>query len=117
VKAANRESYAVYQVSEFASLVSTVEWVSPDKVEDTDVPLSLIETGFGVRAHTAASTEAHTVKSAAPELCERQGSQLAKLVALAASMLRIPSLTADQRDGQRNLSELFVDTAEDHQRT
>jgi hypothetical protein len=51
------------------------------------------------------------------ELCERQGSQLVKLVALAASIHMTPALTADQRHSQRNLLELFVDTAEDYQRT
>jgi hypothetical protein len=51
------------------------------------------------------------------DLCERQGSQLAKLVALAASIHTTPALTADQRHSQRNLLELFVDTAEDYQRT
>jgi hypothetical protein len=51
------------------------------------------------------------------ELCERQGSQLAKLIALAASIHTAPALTAGQRHSQRNLLELFVDTTEDCQRT
>lgn len=51
------------------------------------------------------------------ELCERQGSQLAKLVAFAATIHATPALTAGQRHSQRNLLELFVDTAEDYQRT
>ncbi|MBB5409465.1 (p)ppGpp synthase/HD superfamily hydrolase [Paraburkholderia sp. HC6.4b] len=94
------EPYSVH-LEEVSSLVSTVEGVTPDMVaaawlhdtvEDTDVPLSLIETEFGVsiarlvreltavsgpndgdratrkaldRAHTAAaSAEAHTIKAA-----------------------------------------------------
>ena len=49
-------------------------------------------------------------------LVERQLSQLEKLVTLAASIVRSPAVTREERHHQRKLLELLVDTGEDYQR-
>lgn len=47
---------------------------------------------------------------------ERQLSQLDKLVTLAASIVRSPAVTREERHRQRKLLELLLDTVEDYQR-
>ncbi|MFB9121889.1 hypothetical protein E2553_15400 [Paraburkholderia dipogonis] len=47
---------------------------------------------------------------------ERQLSQLDKLITLAASIVRSPAVTREERHRQRKLLELLLDTAEDYQR-
>ncbi|MFM0228545.1 hypothetical protein [Paraburkholderia dipogonis] len=49
-------------------------------------------------------------------LVERQLSQLDKLVTLAASIVRSPAVTREERHRQRRLLEVLVDTGEDYQR-
>ncbi|ASV96946.1 hypothetical protein [Paraburkholderia aromaticivorans] len=49
-------------------------------------------------------------------LVERQLSQLDKLVTLAASIVRNPAITREERHRQRRLLEVLVDTVEDYQR-
>ena len=49
-------------------------------------------------------------------LLERQLSQLDKLVTLAASIVRSPAVTREERHRQRKLLELLLDTVEDNQR-
>lgn len=49
-------------------------------------------------------------------LVERQLSQLDKLVTLAASIVRSPALTREERHGQRRLLELLLDTGEYYRR-
>ncbi|MFM0395268.1 hypothetical protein [Paraburkholderia phytofirmans] len=49
-------------------------------------------------------------------LLERQLSQLDKLVTLAASIVRNPAVTREERHRQRKLLELLLDTGEDYQR-
>jgi hypothetical protein len=49
-------------------------------------------------------------------LLERQLSQLDKLVTLAASIVRNPAVTREERHRQRKLLELLSDTGEDYQR-
>ncbi|MFM0125095.1 MULTISPECIES: hypothetical protein [unclassified Paraburkholderia] len=48
-------------------------------------------------------------------LLERQLSQLDKLVTLAASIVRSPAVTREERHRQRKLLELLLDTVEDYQ--
>lgn len=49
------------------------------------------------------------------DLCERQLSQLNTLITLASTMCRNPAVTTDERQRQRTLLELLVDTAEQYQ--
>lgn len=49
------------------------------------------------------------------ELCDRQVGQLDTLITLAASIVRNPAITRDERQRQRTLIELLVDTAEQYQ--
>jgi hypothetical protein len=49
-------------------------------------------------------------------LVERQLDQLDKLIKLAASIVRSPAVTRDERHSQRKLLELLIDTGEDYQR-
>jgi hypothetical protein len=49
-------------------------------------------------------------------LIERQLSQLDKLVTLAASVIRSPAVTREERQRQRKLLEVLIDTVEDYQR-
>src|ERR1700761_2109217 len=49
-------------------------------------------------------------------LVERQLGQLDKLVTLAASVVRSPAVTREERQRQRKLLEVLVDTVEDYQR-
>ncbi|NPT38710.1 hypothetical protein [Paraburkholderia xenovorans] len=49
-------------------------------------------------------------------LVERQLSQLEKLITLAASIVRSPAVTREERHRQRRLLELLIDTGEDYQR-
>ncbi|MFM0176717.1 hypothetical protein [Paraburkholderia sediminicola] len=49
-------------------------------------------------------------------LAERQLNQLDKLIKLAAAIVRSPSVTQEERHGQRKLLELLVDTSEDYRR-
>ncbi len=49
-------------------------------------------------------------------LIERQLSQLDKLVTLLASIVRSPAVTREERQQQRKLLELLLDTGEDYQR-
>ncbi|WNC89013.1 hypothetical protein RI103_15130 [Paraburkholderia sp. FT54] len=49
-------------------------------------------------------------------LVERQLSQLDKLVTLAASIVRNPAMTREERHRQRRLLEVLVDTVEDYHR-
>ncbi|MFL9896449.1 hypothetical protein [Paraburkholderia sp. RL17-381-BIF-C] len=49
-------------------------------------------------------------------LVERQLGQLDKLVTLAASIVRNPAITREERHRQRRLLEVLVDTVEDYQR-
>lgn len=48
----------------------------------------------------------------AHDLCERQVDQLRRLVLLATSLCRGPSMTRDERQSQKALLELLVETAE-----
>ena len=47
-------------------------------------------------------------------LVERQLSQLEKLITLAASIVRSPAVTREERHRQRRLLELLIDTGEDY---
>lgn len=49
-------------------------------------------------------------------LVERQLGQLDKLVTLAASIFRSPAVTREERQRQRKLLEVLIDTGEDYQR-
>jgi hypothetical protein len=49
------------------------------------------------------------------EYCERSVKQLRTIVAIAATILRTPPLTADERRSQRTMLELLLDTAEGYQ--
>jgi hypothetical protein len=49
------------------------------------------------------------------EYCERSVAQLRTVVAIAATILRAPPLTADDRRSQRTMLELLLDTAEGYQ--
>ena len=55
------------------------------------------------------------VALSALDLCERQLSQLNTLITLASSMCRNPAVTCEERQRQRTLLELLVDTAEQYQ--
>ena len=50
------------------------------------------------------------------DLCNRQLDQLKRLVTLAASIYRTPCITRDERQSQRALLELFVETGEAYER-
>ncbi|HEX7911317.1 MAG TPA: hypothetical protein VF534_24940 [Paraburkholderia sp.] len=50
------------------------------------------------------------------DLCNRQLDQLKRLVTLAASICRTPCITRDERQSQRALLELFVETGEAYER-
>jgi hypothetical protein len=50
------------------------------------------------------------------DLIERQKSQLDKLLSLVASIYRSPAVTQDERQRQRALLGLLIDTVEDYQR-
>ncbi|MBK5054673.1 MULTISPECIES: hypothetical protein [Paraburkholderia] len=52
----------------------------------------------------------------AHNLCGRQLDQLRRLVTLAASICRTPSMTRDERQNQKALLELLVETAEGYER-
>jgi len=49
------------------------------------------------------------------EYCERSAAQLRTLVAIAATILRAPPLTADERRSQKTMLELLLETAEGYQ--